>query len=106
MAEPAILTAAYVQADGYGADSPLGWLERIYIQRYDGQRMTWSEVHAVFADRYPDRWALQWFPPEDRLVDEVNRYHLWVLPEGSSAPGGMDIGRCRDFWQGQGTPPR
>jgi hypothetical protein len=46
--------------------------------------MTWTEVWEVFQDRYPNRWAIQVFPPKDRLVDEENIYHLYVLEEGDS----------------------
>ncbi len=42
--------------------------------------MSWEEVWQVFADNYPDSWAIQVFPPERFLVNEANRYHLWVLP--------------------------
>lgn len=28
----------------------------------------------------PERLAVEVFPPESRLVDEANEYHLWVFP--------------------------
>ena len=29
-----------------------------------------------------DRYALEIYPPEDRLVNTANQYHLWVMPKG------------------------
>jgi hypothetical protein len=52
--------------------------------------MAWSEVWATFADRYPGRWAVPFFPPASDLVDEANIYHLFVLEE---APLGVNINR-------------
>ena len=59
----------------------------IKIQTHDRQVMTWAEVWEVFSDRYPGRWAAQFFPPAAEMVDEVNIYHLFVLgftPQGVS----------------------
>ena len=30
----------------------------------------------------PERCAVEIFPPESKLVDTSNEYHLWVFPEG------------------------
>jgi hypothetical protein len=37
----------------------------------------------------PQREALEIYPPESELVDAANEYHLWVLPEGLTAPYGF-----------------
>lgn len=37
----------------------------------------------------PDREAIEIYPAEDRLVDEANQFHLWVLPEGLRVPVGF-----------------
>lgn len=73
---------AYAQVCGDAGATPWGMAERLVVARHDGLPMAWSEVWEVFSDRFPGRWALQWFPPAEALVDEVNKYHLWVLPEG------------------------
>lgn len=52
--------------------------------------LSWREVWDAFADRYPGRWAVQAFPPADRLVDGKAVYHLFVLEEGVT-PVGLDI---------------
>ena len=36
-----------------------------------------------------EREAVELYPAESRLVDTVNQYHLWVLPEGVSWPFGF-----------------
>ena len=71
------------RATGLG---PATW---ITIERADGRRMAWSEVHDSFSERYPGRWAVQVFPPSQSLLNTANRYHLWVLDH---APLGLDIG--------------
>jgi hypothetical protein len=35
------------------------------------------------------RTAVEVFPPEDRLTDTANEYHLWVFPEGFELPFGL-----------------
>ena len=63
----------------------------LYIRiRTPGERpMGWEEIWAVFADRYPGKWAMQFFPPGNRLVNDANVYHLYVLP--GDPPPGVDI---------------
>lgn len=38
----------------------------------------------------PDREAIEIYPVESELVDAANEYHLWVLPEGLTAPYGFE----------------
>ena len=61
---------------------------RIKIRRYDEKPMGWSEVWEKFSESYPGKWAVQFFPPKDELVDDANVYHLYVL---SSRPQGVSI---------------
>lgn len=42
-----------------------------------------------------DRWAVEWFPPEDQLVDEANERHLWVWPVGIDPPPWLAMHRGR-----------
>ncbi len=39
-----------------------------------------------------DREAVEIYPAEDRLVDNANQYHLWVLPADLVVPLGFDGG--------------
>lgn len=36
-----------------------------------------------------ERYAVEIFPPESRLVDSANEYHLWVFPVGFELPFGF-----------------
>lgn len=67
----------------------LGTALWVTIERNDGRRMSWSEVHGVFVESYPGAWAVQMFPPSNRAMTKVNRYHLWVLDH---EPVGFDVG--------------
>jgi hypothetical protein len=62
----------------------------IKVRTEDYRVLTWSEVWETFAKAYPDRWAIQCFPPADEVIDEVNLYHLWVLED---TPSGVNINR-------------
>ena len=64
-------------------DTELG--RALYIKMHaPGYRpMPWSEVWRAFESAYPDRWAVQTFPPHDQLVDGKAVYHLFVLDHES-----------------------
>lgn len=67
-----------------------GYVDYIRIWRHDQKPMAWPEIWTAFTERYPDRWAVQMFPPAADLVDEVNMYHLFILGD---APFGVNIRR-------------
>jgi hypothetical protein len=71
--------------------TPLGRALRVQIERHDGARMGWEELHAVFVAHYPGRWAVQCFPPLGAVLNGANKYHLFVLLDGE--PAALDIGR-------------
>ena len=66
----------------------LGEALRVRIHRVDLAPMGWRELWDVFSAAYPGRWAVQVLPPAGRLIDQRNKYHLFVLPE---PPAGLDI---------------
>ena len=80
---------SYIQSMGHRQTS-FGVAEYIKIRRQDGKPMTWREVWETFSDSYPEKWAMEFFPPRDQLLDEANIYHLYVLDE---APQGVNIRR-------------
>lgn len=50
----------------------------------------WREFQQIKNDLCgKDREAVEIYPTEDRLVDEQNMFHLWVLPKGSQFPFGF-----------------
>lgn len=70
----------HVQERGH-RDTSLG--QALYIRIFTPcyRQLSWSEVWSTFNDRYPGKFAVQIFPPEDELVDEQNIYHLFVLED-------------------------
>lgn len=67
----------------------LGEALRIQIHRWDMAAMGWPELCAVFNEAYPGRWACQMFPPALEVIDQANKYHLFVFEE---YPHGLDLG--------------
>jgi hypothetical protein len=51
---------------------------------------SWTEFQRIKNELVgSDRLAIEVFPPDSELVDEVNCYHLWVLPQGFELPFGL-----------------
>jgi hypothetical protein len=68
--------------------TPLGRVRQIKIYAPGYRALAWREVWERFAAAYPGQWAVQMFPPADRLVDGKAVYHLFVCED---APSGLDI---------------
>jgi hypothetical protein len=83
------MSGAFVQEIGHRKTS-LGPALYIKVRTEDYRQLPWTEVWEAFASRYPGRWAAQFFPPVDSLLDEENIYHLYVLDD---PPWGVDINR-------------
>lgn len=66
----------------------LGVATYIRIFTPDYRKLSWREIWDTFSDSYPEQWAVQWFPPAGKLVDDQNIYHLFVL---ESEPQGFKI---------------
>lgn len=62
----------------------------IKVRTPNYRRLHWSEIWKVFSQAYPGRWALEFFPPKEKLLDEANVYHLFVLDKD---PTGIDLNR-------------
>jgi hypothetical protein len=69
-------------------DSCLGAVLQLKICTRDYQQLSWREIWEAFTAAYPGRWAVQVFPPRERLLDAKHVYHLFVLPE---EPRGLDL---------------
>lgn len=68
---------------------PTAYGEALYVRihRADMAVMGFRELWDVFDKYYPGKWALQVFPPREHLLDQANKYHLFVYeekPEGLS----------------------
>ncbi len=59
----------------------LGPAQYIRVQTHGYRRLSWGEVWEVFSARYPKKWAVQFFPPANQVVDQANVYHLFVLED-------------------------
>ena len=57
----------------------LGPAMQIKVCTPDYRVLTWREVWEAFAVEYPGQWAVQVFPPKERLIDSKAVYHLFVL---------------------------
>jgi hypothetical protein len=83
------MSAPFSQVMGMRQTS-FGWALYVKFRTEDYRPLAWSDVWAAFAALYPGRWAVQFFPPAEELVDEANIYHLYVLED---APVGVSIHR-------------
>ena len=68
---------------------PTAFGEALYVRihRTDMAVMGFRELWDLFDRLYPGQWAVQVFPPREHLLDQANKYHLFVFeqkPEGLS----------------------
>lgn len=70
---------------------PWGEVARLKVYAPDYRRLSWLEVWQAFHETYPNRWALELYPPAEKLVDDAQVYHLWLLPEEWRPPDGMNL---------------
>jgi len=61
----------------------------ICIRRRDGGMFKdWRHFQQIKNEvAGPEREAIELYPRESRLVDQANKWHLWVMPEGESMDG-------------------
>lgn len=92
--EPSFSPGVFWMNDRYTAivnelDHGMTWLS---VRRNDRKPIRdWRDLQRVKNDiTDPEREAFEMFPAESRLVDTVNQYHLWVLPEGQRLPVGWE----------------
>ena len=69
-------------------DSCLGRVLQLKVWAPGYPPLGWREVWDAFTEAYPDRWAVQVFPPRSDLVDSKAVYHLWVIDD---EPHGLNI---------------
>jgi hypothetical protein len=66
----------------------LGEALRIRVHRKDMAAMGWPELADLFNVLYPGKWACQMFPPHLEIIDQANKYHLFVFEQ---APAGLNL---------------
>lgn len=80
-----------------GAGNRDGWIH-LSIRHVDRKAIhDWRHFQRIKNELVgPDREALEVYPAEERLVDEANEYHLWVMPAGERVPVGFNERRVGD----------
>lgn len=68
-----------------------GRFTHIEIHRIDDSPThNWYDLFQLKNELFgEDRAALEVYPPAERLVDDTNSYHLWVLEEDADLPFGI-----------------
>lgn len=71
-------------------NTKIGEVEHLCVRNRDNTDIEWSEKQRIKNELFgKKRTAIEVFPSEDRLIDEANMYHLWVLPDGYELPFGI-----------------
>lgn len=89
------LNKAYIYEGKYAAmtrEIQTTWGKVIHcaIRNDLGTDMTWKEKQWIKDSLFgEDRVAIEVFPAKDRLVDEANMYHIWILPQNFEIPFGI-----------------
>lgn len=75
-----------------GDAAPEDSMFHLSLCRHDREAVhDWRHLQAIKNEVVGrDRYAVEIYPPEDRLVDTANQYHLWVFPAGFELPFGFD----------------
>jgi hypothetical protein len=65
-----------------------GPARHLVVGRYDGKPgISWDVLQALKNEMLgPDACAVEFFPPAHKVVDEVNRRHLWEVPKDLELP--------------------
>jgi hypothetical protein len=71
-----------------------GEITHLSIKRHDRAPVrNWRHLQQIKNEVCgPDREAVELFPAEERLADNANQYHLWVLPSATRFPLGFPEG--------------
>jgi len=69
-------------------DTCLGRVLQLKVFSDDYHPLYWTEIWQEFVRRYPNRWAVQWFPPAEQVVDSKAVYHLFVC---ENCPDGFNL---------------
>lgn len=70
-----------------------GFVDHLMVQRVDGEPIrSWADMQRIKNELLGcERFAVEVFPRESRLVDDANIYHIWALPQGHSIEKETDL---------------
>lgn len=62
--------------------APWGLARHLVVERCDGKGgVTWDELQEIKDETLgAESCAIEFYPPADEVVNEVNRRHLWEVP--------------------------
>lgn len=63
------------------ADNPVDYLKREYTMP-----LVWDDLQAIKDHLWPNRIAVEVYPPKAAIVDDAALRWLWVLPSGAMLP--------------------
>ena len=56
--------------------------ERIEGHRLFAEGISWDEIQAIKAEcGYGDRFAVEVYPEDQNILNNMNARHLWILPD-------------------------
>lgn len=68
----------------------IGLVHHATIRSASGRDLNWKEKQRIKNELFgPQATAIEVFPATDRLIDDANLWHLWILPLGFSLPFGL-----------------
>lgn len=68
----------------------LGRTPETFTGRKHSVPITWDDLQAIKDHFWPDRIAIEIYPPKEKIVDIADLRWLWVLPVGAILPFNLD----------------
>jgi hypothetical protein len=56
------------------------------MRRGFAKPVSWDDMQAIKDHFWPDRIAIEIYPPKDKIVDVADMRWMWVLPKGAALP--------------------
>lgn len=56
------------------------------MKRGYAKPITWDDMQAIKDHFWPERIAVEVYPPKDKIVDVADMRWMWVLPKGAMLP--------------------
>jgi hypothetical protein len=65
-----------------------GWTRHLIVERVDGRGgIPWEDLQALKDEALGvEACAVEFYPTECEVVNEINRRHLWEIPDGLMVP--------------------